>query len=213
MRMRKKPWAAAYLESLPQVVFNPEVNQGKWADLLKSSDLHVEIGSGKGDYCLKMAALYPTSAWIAIERDPSASAVALKKVNGVLPDNMLWIVAEAATIAQWFESGEISVLHLNFSDPWPKKHHAKRRLTSPVFLPTYLTLLKPDGEIRLKTDNSGFFEYSVLQCEGYPLTMSEFWVDFRRIEQAFDAISEYEARFMGLGQPIYRAVWRKHDIG
>ncbi|MGB7595231.1 MAG: tRNA (guanosine(46)-N7)-methyltransferase TrmB [Erysipelotrichaceae bacterium] len=209
MRMRKKPWAGPYLEKAPQVVENPAANKGRWAQLLGQADLHVEIGSGKGDYCLQMAALYPESAWIAIERDPSASAVALKKGDGVLPENMLWIVAEAAALSEWFEAGEISVLHLNFSDPWPKKPHAKRRLTSPVFLPVYLTLLKPDGEIRLKTDNAGFFEYSVLQCEGYPLTMTDFSVDFRRIAQRSDAISEYEARFMGLGQPIYRAVWRK----
>lgn len=209
MRMRKKPWAAPYLEQLPQVVLHPEQNKGLWAKILGTTDIHVEIGSGKGDYCLQMAALYPEIAWIAIERDPSASAVALKKANGVLPSNMLWIVAEAASIAQWFSEGEISTLHLNFSDPWPKKPHAKRRLTSPVFMPTYLNLLKSDGEIQLKTDNVGFYEYSVLQCEGYPLTMIEFSVDFRRIEQAFDAISEYETRFMGLGQPIFRAVWRK----
>jgi len=209
MRMRKKPWAGPYLEKAPQVVENPAENKGRWAQILTHSDLHVEIGSGKGDYCLQMAALYPDSAWIAIERDPSASAVALKKGDGVLPSNMLWIVAEAAALSEWFEEGEISVLHLNFSDPWPKKPHAKRRLTSPVFMPVYLTLLKPEGEIRLKTDNAGFFEYSVLQCEGYPLTMTDFSVDFRRIAQPLDAISEYEARFMGLGQPIYRAVWRK----
>lgn len=209
MRMRKKPWAAGYLESLPQIVTNPAIHRGKWASLLDKSALHVEIGSGKGDYCLQMAAMYPDIAWIAIERDPNASAVALKKSDGVLPSNMLWIVAEAALIIEWFAVNEISVLHLNFSDPWPKKHHAKRRLTSPVFLLTYLDLLKHDGEIHLKTDNAGFFEYSVLQCEGYHLTLIDFSVDFRRNAQTFDAISEYEARFMGLGQPIYRAVWRK----
>jgi len=209
MRMRKKPWAGPYLEKAPQVVENPAENKGRWAQILGHADLYVEIGSGKGDYCLQMAALYPDSAWIAIERDPSASAVALKKGDGVLPANMLWIVAEAAALSEWFEEGEISVLHLNFSDPWPKKPHAKRRLTSPVFMPVYLTLLKPAGEIRLKTDNAGFFEYSVLQCEGYSLTLIDFSVDFRRIEQPSDAISEYEARFMGLDQPIYRAVWRK----
>jgi tRNA (guanine-N7-)-methyltransferase len=207
--MRKKPWAEPYLEKAPQVVDNPEKNKGNWAQILGCSALHVEIGSGKGDYCLQMAALYPTSGWIAIERDPSASAVALKKGDGVLPANMLWIVAEAAALNDWFETGEISVLHLNFSDPWPKTPHAKRRLTSPRFMPVYLDLLKSEGQISLKTDNMGFFEYSVLQCEGYPLTLIEFSVDFRRIAQPLDAISEYEARFMGLGQPIYRAVWRK----
>lgn len=209
MRMRKKPWAKEYLESLSQVVFQPSQHQGKWRELLQRTTLHVEIGSGKGDYCTKMAKLYPDVAWIAIERDASVSAVALKKCQGILPENMLWIVAEASEISTWFSVGEIDVLHLNFSDPWPKKRYAKRRLTSPLFLPTYLTLLKEQGEIRLKTDNNGFFEYSVLQCGGYPLKMEEFSVDFRREQHDEDAISEYETYFMELGQPIYRAVWRK----
>jgi tRNA (guanine-N7-)-methyltransferase len=209
MRMRKKPWAPEYLSKLPQVVIHPEENKGKWIEIMDGSKLHVEIGSGKGDYCIAMAKLYPETAWIAIERDASVSAVALKKAGGILPSNLVWIVAEAESIADWFAEGEISAIHLNFSDPWPKKHHAKRRLTSPTFMPSYLALLKSDGEIRLKTDNMGFFEYSVLQCEGYPLLMSEFSVDYRRFEQAGDAISEYEARFMALGQAIYRAVWRK----
>ncbi len=209
MRMRKKPWAKAYLETLPQVIFQPETHQGNWAKLLDRTKIHVEIGSGKGDYCTKMAAMYPEIGWVAIERDASVSAVALRKCDGILPENMVWIVAEASEISTWFSQGEISVLHLNFSDPWPKKRYAKRRLTSPNFLPSYLALLEDEGEIRLKTDNAGFFEYSVLQCEGYPLMMNEFSVDFRRIEQNEDAISEYEAKFMELGQPIYRAVWRK----
>ena len=209
MRMRNKPWALEYLSTVPQVIFTPVDFKGQWKKQLNIQDLHVEIGSGKGDYCIKMATMFPNSGWIAIERDKNVSTVALKKVNEKLPENMLWIVGEASSLEEWFATGEIDVLHLNFSDPWPKSGHYKRRLTSPEFVPGYLRLLSDTGNLKIKTDNKILFEYTLMELNGYPLILDEVSVDFRRNPHPDDAISEYEQKFMDLGQPIYRCVWRK----
>lgn len=208
MRMRKKKWAEPYLEEHADYAYtNPVENKGKWKELLHCEKLHVELGMGKGDYLNRMAAMYPEEGWVGVERDVSAAAVAARKaLEDENPDlhNKRMIVGNAELMEQWFEDGEIDVLHLNFSDPWPKKYTHKRRLSSAKFLDMYRHLLAQDGCIRMKTDNKGLFEDSVLYFLENGYTLREFSVDFRRNEHAEDAITEYEQRFMDLGQPIYQ---------
>ena len=107
-------------------------------------------------------------------------------------------------LQEWFATGEVDVIHLNFSDPWPKKGNHKRRLSSTKFLEMYRDILTEDGYIRMKTDNKDLFEDSVLYFLQNDFTLTEFSVDFRRVEHAEDVITEYETRFMELGQPIYQ---------
>ncbi len=210
MRMRKKKWADPWIEAHSDYIFeDPSPYKGKWRELLNCQILHVEIGTGKGDYLNNMAKMYPEEGWAGIEKDRSAAAVAARKaIEDENPDlhNKRMIVGRAEEMENWFEEGEIDVIHLNFSDPWPKKHTHKRRLSSDSFLDMYDRLLAPNGRIRMKTDNAGLFEDSVRTFVSHGWQFAEFSVDYRRNEHPEDAITEYESRFLELGQPIYQLV-------
>lgn len=210
--MRNKPWATAFLETFGDaLISDPTQVVSNWKKRLNCEILHVEIGSGKGDYWNKMAHLYPSQGWIAIEKDRNVAATCLKKhMEQILP-TMALINLDAKDISTWFAQGEIDVLHLNFSDPWPKKGHSKRRLSHGIFLKEYARLLSDSGEIQMKTDNSSLFEFSCVEMSNHGFICKELSVDYRRVEHPEDAITEYEQRFLDLNQPIYRAVWRKKD--
>lgn len=208
MRMRKKKWADPWLEEHNDYIYtDPEVNKGKWKQLLNCSELHVEIGMGKGDYLIHMAEMYPEIGWVGMEKDHSAAAVASRKVidggSKHIANNRM-ICGYAENMQKWFADGEIDVIHLNFSDPWPKKHAHKKRLSSSKFLEMYRGLLGKDGCIRMKTDNKDLFEDSVLYFIQNDFVLSEFSVDYHRMDHPEDAITEYESKFMELGQPIYQ---------
>lgn len=208
--MRKKIWALPLLQSHPDIVVeHPEQLCGQWKNLLGVHEISVEIGCGKGDYWISMAKKHPERGWIAIEKDYNVAAVALRKMLEHPLRNMRLIVGDAKGFDQWFSAGEIDVIHLNFSDPWPKKGHSKRRLSHGEFLTSYHRALAADGEIRMKTDNSQLFEFTCVSMAQHPWKLREMSVDFRRDEHPEDAITEYEQRFMDLNMPIYRGVWRK----
>lgn len=212
MRHRRKQWQTDILEKdWPFYIRDPKQFKGKWNDN-KYEAIHVEIGSGKGQYIVEMAKLYPNRLFIGIERMPLIGSYILKKLSDEPLDNVRVIIDHADLITEWFDEHEIDVIHLNFSDPWPKRAHTKRRLTYPDFLDVYKKLLKKTGQIHQKTDNIGFFEYSVVQFSQNQFICEEFSADFRREPQPQDAETEYEERFMGYNQPIYRAVWSiSHD--
>lgn len=207
MRMRKKKWAEGWMEEHSDYITStPQDYKGQWKKMLNKDILHVEIGMGKGDYLRQMSKMYPEAAWVGIERDPSAAAVAARKAveeNYDLSNNHM-ICGNAEFMLDWFEENEIDVIHLNFSDPWPKKHYHKRRLSSEKFLNIYKTLLNENGKILMKTDNKDLFEDSVLYFLQNGFTLTDFSVDFRREEHSEDAITEYESKFMERGLPIYR---------
>lgn len=209
MRMRKKKWAEGWMEEHSSYITkNPSQYKGSWKERLNSDILHVEIGMGKGDYLIGMSSIYSDYAWVGIEKDPSAAAVAARKAveeEHDLSNNMM-ICSNAEQIDEWFDEGEIDVIHLNFSDPWPKSRYHKRRLSSSKFLEMYKKLLSEDGEIQMKTDNKSLFEDSVLYFLQNGFTLKEFSVDFRRNAHPEDVITEYESKFMEEGLPIYRLV-------
>ncbi len=209
MRMRKLKWADPFLAEQAVIVRDPKAMQGQWRTLTKQAELRVEIGSGKGDYWIKMSEQYPQIGWIGVEKNVNVAAIALRKVEHDEHLNRRFIVDDAEQIDQWFAPGEVDAIHLNFSDPWPKKRASKRRLSHSSFLKRYETILKKDGKIIMKTDNSKLFEFSILEFQANDWELEEFSVDFRREEHPEDAITEYETRFMNLNQPIYRAVWHK----
>lgn len=210
MRMRKLPWAEEFLEEQEVVVKHPEKIKSLWKKYLKTSTLHLEIGSGKGDYWVKMGQLYPDAGWIGVEKNRNVAALAVRKhTKEVKPStHTAFIAQDAEVLESWFALEEIDVIHLNFSDPWPKKRAHKKRLSNIKFIEQYKKILKSDGEIQMKTDNKDLFEYSILQFQQADLYLHEFSVDFRRNAHPEDVISEYENRFISLGQPIYRAVWK-----
>ena len=211
MRMRKLPWAEDFLKEQDVVIKDPSSYAGTWKTLLGKERLHVEIGTGKGDYLLQMSQMYQDCGWIGIERNNNVAALAVRKyTNMEEPGNhVAFINDDAEEISSWFQQGEVDVIHLNFSDPWPKKRAHKKRLSNEKFIHQYEEILSPQGEIRMKTDNSSLFEYSIIEFQTCGWYLVEFSVDFRRLEHEEDAISEYERKFMEKGQPIYRAVWRK----
>ena len=212
MRMRKLPWAESYMEQAPIVVHDGKALRGNWKKVLDCKCLHVEIGCGKGDYLLEMSLHKPQEGWIGIEKDINVAAIAARKYDQreQKSDRVKLICADAAELDEWFEEGEIDVLHLNFSDPWPKKRAHTKRLSHAAFVERYQRILQTQGEIQMKTDNAGLFEFSLLQFQEGGWFLHEISVDYRREMHEEDAISEYEQRFLSLHQPIYRAVWRKY---
>lgn len=212
MRMRKVKWAVDYLKDANCLVEEPNALKGIWKDRFGQKKIHVEIGCGKGNYSLNMAKLYPEEAFIAIEKNESAAGIAAKKFDDAGQyENLALIQNDAASISEWFAPGEIDVIHLNFSDPWPKKRYAKRRLSSSQFLDQYAQILNDDGQIQMKTDNSSLFEYSLLEFQNAGYRMIEISVDYRRETHDEDVMTEYEEKFVSLGQPIYRCVWTKNN--
>ena len=209
--MRKVKWAVDYLSQAQCLVKDPNTCKGNWKENFKKDCLHVEIGCGKGNYSLNMAKLYEQEAFIAVEKNESAAGIAAKKFDDASMLNLALIQGDASNISEWFSEGEVDVIHLNFSDPWPKKRYAKRRLSSSQFLEQYAQILTKDGQIQMKTDNSSLFEYSVIEFQNAGYKMLEFSVDYRRDTHDEDVMTEYEEKFVSLGQPIYRCVWVKDN--
>lgn len=210
MRMRKKSWAEPFLAEHDEIVIaSPESLKGCWKSKLNTEKLHVEIGSGKGDYFTQMAALYPDFGWVGVEKNINVAAAAAKKAVESGHDNQLLIAMDAEKISEWFDDGEIDVIHLNFSDPWPKSGYKKRRLSHRRFIEVYERLLSSQGQIVMKTDNRKLFEFSLLEIAQCPFVLTDVSVDFRAEEHAEDVMTEYERKFVELNQPIYRAVWTK----
>ena len=211
MRMRKKKWAEPYLDAhLEYALTDPRELKGQWKAFLKGKTLHVEIGTGKGDYLMEMSRMYPEDAWVGIEKEHNVAAIACRKMledETFSKENNRLIVADGANLEDWFEEGEIDMIHLNFSDPWPKDRHAKRRLTSDRFLPIYDQILKKDGIIEFKTDNQGLFNYSMesipeagwnIDAVTYDLHNS--WMNKGNV------MTEYEIKFSSEGNPICKLI-------
>lgn len=208
MRVRKKPWADDFINDHQEfIVLDPQQLQGKWQDRFeKKQPIAVEIGTGKGQFITEMAKKYPNINFIGIELQTSVIAVALRKlVENPLP-NVQLVLTDGADVNEIFATGEVDRIYLNFSDPWPKKRHAKRRLTSPEFLKGYQMVLKADGEIEFKTDNRGLFEYSLVSFNNYGLKFDDVYLDLHRSDANEDNVeTEYEQKFSSKG-PIYKLV-------
>lgn len=202
MRMRKVGWAVDYLPQAACRIQDPETRAGTW-----NHPLHLEIGTGKGGYSLSMAELYPDAAFVAVEKNESAAGIAARKFDEKKLENLHLIHGDGVEAASWFAPGEVDVLHLNFSDPWPKNRNAKRRLSADAFLDIYRQILAENGQIQMKTDNAKLFEYSVLQFLKGGFVLDEISVDYRREPHPEDAVTEYEEKFIKEGKPIYRSVW------
>ena len=192
MRMRKIPWAVEYLEQAQCRIKVPEQYKGKWKQFLDTEVLHVEIGCGKGNYSLGMSKLYPQEGFVAIEKNDSAAGVAAKKYDTDTEKGKLCLIrGDAQALNEWFDKQEIDVIHLNFSDPWPKKRYAKRRLSNTRFLEQYKEVLALDGQIQMKTDNAKLFAYSLLEFQNAGFQMIDVNVDYRKEPHPEDVQTEY----------------------
>lgn len=172
--------------------------------------VYLEIGMGKGDFITELSQLDKDSIFIGVEVSPPVLALAVKKLkryeneNKVKLDNLYFMSFDAIDIASIFENGQIEKIYLNFSDPWPKKKHAKRRLTNEKFLAEYKKVLKENGRIEFKTDNRGLFEYSLVSMQNFGLKFIEVYLDLHKAD-VFNIETEYEKKFSPFG-PIYKII-------
>ena len=184
----------------------PELYKGKWNELFGNNNpLHIEIGCGKGQFMSTLAKLNPDINYIAIEKFDSVLLRCLEKIiNDDIP-NIKIAVLDAAVLGTYFADDEVDRIYLNFSDPWPKSHHAKRRLTSPLFLDLYKHVLKDEGEIHFKTDNRGLFEYSLESFNNNGFKLSHISLDLHKDTEKYpdNITTEFEDKWSKLG-PIYR---------
>ena len=167
----------------------------------------LEIGCGTGDFIVGYALKHPQFQCVAVEKDPNAIAVAARKVVDANITNVRFYCGDGKYLPNVIQPHTISTIFLNHSDPWPKKHHARRRLTHESFAQLYCMWLKPEGQLIQKTDNAHFFDYSLVSLTHHGFQLSQVWVNYQIDDDPDDVSSEYEMKFRGLGQPIYRAIY------
>ncbi|MBC2037994.1 tRNA (guanosine(46)-N7)-methyltransferase TrmB [Listeria marthii] len=206
MRVKHKPWAKDRLEEFPDIyIKNPEDFKGRWQEVFGNNNpIHIEIGSGKGQFISGMAKANPEINYIGIEMIESVLVSALDKAIEVDVPNLRLVARDAKLLEECFEKGEIAQIYLNFSDPWPKKRHTKRRLTNPTFLTIYERLLPTAGEIHFKTDNRSLFEYSLVAFSEYNMLLTFVSLDLHNSDYEGNIKTEYEEKFSAKGFPIYR---------
>ncbi len=207
MRLRKKPWADEELNTNDRLIKMPEEYKGKWKELFGNDNpIHIEIGTGKGQFLTSMSLLNPNINYIAIERQTNVIVSALKKgrEKGV-GKNIVFFVADVKELLNYFEEDEIERIYINFCDPWPnKKKWAKRRLTHKNFLNLYEKLFKNGGEIFFKTDNTLLFEFSLNEIAEKGWKLKNISLDLHNSSFEGNVKTEYEEKFSGKGMPIYR---------
>ena len=207
MRLRHKPWAAEFIGQHPDVVIpNPEDFKGKWNEVFGNDNpVHIEVGTGKGQFVIGMAKQNPHINYIGIELFDSVIVCALEKIEEAnKPSNLRLLKINGAKLEEYFAKGDVSRVYLNFSDPWPKARHAKRRLTHGNFLKVYENVLIDNGEVHFKTDNRGLFEYSLVSMNEYGMALKYVSLDLHANMPEDNIMTEYEEKFSKLGQPIYR---------
>ena len=207
MRLRNKPWAADLIAANPRMILvSPEDIAGKWQTrFAKEQPIYIEVGSGKGQFITQMAQKYPDRNFIAVEIQESAIAVILQKQVELKLPNLQLLLGNGAALTTFFAENEVAGVYLNFSDPWPKTRHEKRRLTYKSFLAEYQQIMQPTGYLRFKTDNQGLFEYSLMSLNDYGMVFDDISLDLHNSELAEDNIqTEYEEKFSKRGQVIYR---------
>lgn len=207
MRQRNKPWAKDKLEEYSNIVIaQPEAMKGNWSETVFKNNhpIHLEVGTGKGQFITGLGVQNPETNYIGFELQSSVIVSALDKIIDKELDNVKLINNDAQKLMDFFGNGELSRVYLNFSDPWPKVRHAKRRLTHHNFLQLYKTLLKEDGEIHFKTDNQHLFEFSLESFSSFGMVVKNISLDLHKSEIVGNVMTEYEEKFSQKGNPIYR---------
>jgi tRNA (guanine-N7-)-methyltransferase len=206
MRLRRKADVYEKIKTAPGVVnLGGGEHPAGWEKIFnKKCPLHVEIGMGKGAFITHMAGMRPDIHFVGVERVTDVLYAAVRgNMESPLP-NLRFLLAEGENLALSFKAGEIQRIYLNFSDPWPKRRHAGRRLTHRRFLEIYRRILAPLGEIHFKTDDANFFEFSLKELAASGYSVSKISRNWRREDDSDSAMTEYEARFRKMGRMICR---------
>ena len=207
MRMRKKKNLIPRMDRCgDRLIRNPYDRRGHWRELMPGArEVHLELGCGKGRFTAGTAAAEPDVLYLAVEMVPDAMVVAMERCVAAGLTNVYFVDANADQLPSFFAPGEIDRIYINFCDPWPSSRHAKRRLTHGNFLRLYRQVLREGGQIHFKTDNQPLFEFSVEEFPRFGFTLSEVTRDLHA-NGPVGIMTDYEAKFYELGQPINRCV-------
>lgn len=185
------------------LINNPQDFKGKWHEVFKNNNpIHIEIGMGKGTFIKEMALAFPNINFIGIEKFDGVVARAINNINDNIPSNLRIIKTDAINVKDIFEK-EIDTIYLNFSDPWPKPRHEKRRLTSSNFLNLFESVFKNNKEIMMKTDNRHLFEYSLISFNNNDYKIKEISLDLHSDDCNDNIETEYERKFSLNNNVIY----------
>ena len=210
MRLRNIPGADEVVSNSPYCIQNPVEYKGKWNELLGNSNpIHIEVGMGKGRFLMELAAMHPDINYMGIERYTSVLLRAVQKMEEAPLPNVHFLCIDAATLPEIFAKDEVARIYLNFSDPWPKDRHAKRRLTSSEFLARYDQFLASDGRIEFKTDNQDLFTFSLEEIDSsdkWHLDASTRDLHHDPVLNEGNVMTEYEEKFSSLGNPICKLI-------
>lgn len=211
MRLRNIKGAREIVENNPYTVIEPEINKGHWKECFHNTNpIHIEIGMGKGRFITQLSLEHKDINYIGIERYSSVLLRAVKKLETLdisSIENLMFIRMDAGKICEAFDKNEVDRIYLNFSDPWPKDRHAKRRLTSPEFMKVYDQILKRDGVIEFKTDNQKLFAYSLESIPAAGWKISAYTLDLHHSPMAEgNVMTEYETKFSNMGNQICKLI-------
>ena len=212
MRLRHIKGAEETIANNRFVVQNPEECKGKWRALFpQANPIHIEVGMGKGRFIMDMAEAHPDINYIGIEMYSSVLLRATQKMEERTLDNLKFILMDAVKIDECFAEGEVDRIYLNFSDPWPKDRHAKRRLPSRRFLEKFHKILVHDGEIEFKTDNRALFDFALEEVEAGGFELVKHTFDLHNDSEMMEGniMTEYEERFSSIGNPICKYIIRR----
>ena len=210
MRLRNIPGADEIVSNSAFCIQNPTNLKDNWHNFLGNDNpIHFEVGMGKGRFIMDLATLNPNINYIGIERYTSVLLRAVQKMDENPLDNVHFLCIDAATLPEIFGKDEVDRIYLNFSDPWPKDRHARRRLTSSDFLNRYDQFLSPNGRIEFKTDNQDLFSFSLQEIEESEVWHLDAFTRDLHNDSALNqgnVMTEYEEKFSSIGNPICKLI-------
>ena len=207
MRLKNVPGSREAIAQSRFVVHDPKEHKGSWAELFgRTAPLHIEIGMGKGRFLMELAARNPQINYIGVERYSSVLLRALQKMEEEPLPNLYFLCEDAAELEEFFAPGEVDRIYLNFSDPWPKARHARRRLTSVNHLARYAAVLSGEGRVEFKTDNEALFDFSLESVEEAGWRLLECTRNLHQDPRMNEGniMTEYEEKFSAKGNPIFK---------
>ena len=211
MRLRNVTGSREMIAGSQYVIPEEEMFElpGKWADIFENNNpIHVEIGMGKGQFIHTLAKLNPQINYVGVEKYSTVLLRAVQKMEQEELPNLVFLRMDAEDVDKIFGEGEVDKIYLNFSDPWPKDRHAKRRLPSAAFLARYDKILKKEGRLEFKTDNRDLFDFAVEELEPAGWQADVITYDLHADEKLMEGnvMTEYEEKFSSMGNPICKYI-------